>query len=345
VDEVKDAIYEHHPDVVAIELDRGRYISLREKMNGIERDDAISVTKIIKENKVGLFFVSTLLSYFQSKIGADVDVAPGSEMIGAIEASEDLEIPIALIDRDVNVTLQRALNKMGFMEKAKFAYGLLASILGFDDEEDWTDPSYHGLTVSKTGYTEDVNWEGIFNSIVLDKDNYPDDNLMDSTPGTGNIDNDNFNNDSYYDTPPANGSGDIGKDNYGNDGAYDNNIGNVGADKETLPDDDQYDDSAGNGDINKDGYSEDASYDPNNSSDMDKGGYSDDDSYDDEEGSGSVDKGGYSDDESYDKPYGTGGFDKGEHPDEDTSYDLDEGEGDINKEDFSDEQNYDNDNI
>jgi pheromone shutdown-related protein TraB len=136
VDEVKDAIYEHHPDVVAIELDRGRYISLREKMNGIERDDAISVTKIIKENKVGLFFVSTLLSYFQSKIGADVDVAPGSEMIGAIEASEDLEIPIALIDRDVNVTLQRALNKMGFIEKMKFMFSLIASVLGFDDEEE-----------------------------------------------------------------------------------------------------------------------------------------------------------------------------------------------------------------
>ena len=136
VDEVKDAIYEHHPDVVAIELDRGRYISLREKMNGIERDDTISVTKIIKENKVSLFFVSTLLSYFQSKVGADVDVAPGSEMIGAIEASEDLEIPIALIDRDVNVTLQRALNKMGFIEKMKFLVSLIASALGYDDGED-----------------------------------------------------------------------------------------------------------------------------------------------------------------------------------------------------------------
>ena len=110
VNEVKDAIYEQQPDVVAIELDRGRYIRLKKQMMGIEEDDTISVSQIIKENKVSLFFTSTLLGYFQSKIGADLDVAPGSEMIGAIEASEDLEIPIALIDRDVNVTLQRALN-------------------------------------------------------------------------------------------------------------------------------------------------------------------------------------------------------------------------------------------
>lgn len=136
VNEVKDTIYEQHPDVVAIELDRGRYVKLKKQMMGVEEDDTISVTRIIKENKVGLFFTSTLLGYFQSKIGADVDVAPGSEMIGAIEASEDLQIPIALIDREINTTLQRALNKMGFMEKAKFAYGLIASILGFDDEEE-----------------------------------------------------------------------------------------------------------------------------------------------------------------------------------------------------------------
>ena len=136
VNEVKDAIYEQQPDVVAIELDRGRYTKLKKQMMGIEEDEAISVTRIIKENKVGLFFTSTLLSYFQSKIGADVDVAPGSEMIGAIEASEDLGIPIALIDRDVNVTLQRALNKMGFIEKAKFLFGLIGSVFGFGDEDD-----------------------------------------------------------------------------------------------------------------------------------------------------------------------------------------------------------------
>lgn len=136
VNEVKDAIYEHHPDVVAIELDRGRFTRLKQEMMGIEQDDTISVTKIIKENKVSLFFTTTLLSYFQSKIGADVDVAPGSEMIGAIEASEDLGIPIALIDRDISITLQRALNKMGFIEKAKFMFGLLASVFGFGDEDE-----------------------------------------------------------------------------------------------------------------------------------------------------------------------------------------------------------------
>ena len=136
VNEVKDAIYEQHPEIVAIELDKGRYTKIRQQMQGIEEDETISVTKIIKENKVALFLTTTLLSYFQSKIGEDVDVKPGAEMVGAIEVCQDMGIPIALIDRDIGTTLQRALNKMGFIEKAKFIFGLIASVLGFGDEED-----------------------------------------------------------------------------------------------------------------------------------------------------------------------------------------------------------------
>ena len=133
VEEVKDKIYEIQPDRVAIELDFGRYTKLKKSMMGIEEDEPISVTKIIKENKVGLFFVTTILSHFQSKIGDEVDVDPGSEMIGAIEAAEDLDIPIALIDRDINITLERALNRMSFIDKIKFLYGIL--VTDTDDEE------------------------------------------------------------------------------------------------------------------------------------------------------------------------------------------------------------------
>lgn len=139
VEEVKDAIYEQQPDIVAIELDRGRYNRIRNEMAGIKEDSHISVTQIIKENKIGVFLASTLLGYFQSKIGEDVDVKPGSEMIGAIEAAEDLKIPIALIDRDINITLQRALNKMTFKEKASFLWSTLVGFFKKDELEEELD--------------------------------------------------------------------------------------------------------------------------------------------------------------------------------------------------------------
>ena len=134
-DEVRAAILEDLPDVVAIELDRGRYQRLMNERNGIVEDDSIHITKIIKENKVGVFLVTTILSYMQNKIGEDVDIKPGSEMIAAVEASEEIGCRLALIDRDINITLQRVLNSMSTWEKLKFLYGIVASVFSSDEEE------------------------------------------------------------------------------------------------------------------------------------------------------------------------------------------------------------------
>ena len=134
VEEVKNAIYEQNPEVVAIELDIGRYERLMKEQAGIEEDEEISVTNVIKENKVGLFVASGILTYIQSKIGEDVDVKPGSEMIGAIEAANEIGAKIALIDRDINITLQRALNEMSLWEKLKFMMSAVFSLFASDDD-------------------------------------------------------------------------------------------------------------------------------------------------------------------------------------------------------------------
>ena len=134
-DEVRAAILEDQPDVVAIELDRGRYLKLMNQMNGIEEDDTIHITKIIKENKVGVFLVTTLLSYMQNKIGEDVDIKPGAEMVSAVEAAQEIGCKISLIDRDINITLQRVLNSMSTWEKLKFIYGLVSSLFSSEEEE------------------------------------------------------------------------------------------------------------------------------------------------------------------------------------------------------------------
>ncbi|KZX17690.1 TraB family protein [Methanobrevibacter cuticularis] len=135
VEEVKDAIYEQQPEVVAIELDKGRYERLLQEAAGMEEaDEEISVTGIIKENKVGLFVASGILTYIQSKIGEDLDIKPGSEMIAAMEAANDVGAKIALIDRDINITLQRALNQMSSWEKLKFLFSSVWSLFSSGDE-------------------------------------------------------------------------------------------------------------------------------------------------------------------------------------------------------------------
>ena len=133
VEEVKNTIYEQHPEIVAIELDRGRYTRLKNEMMGIEEDDTISVSKIIKEEKG--YTPDFLIPRDKGIACFDADKLNGDIHYRKWQTG-DLEIPIALIDREINTTLQRALNKMGFVEKLKFAFSLLTSIFSSDEEDE-----------------------------------------------------------------------------------------------------------------------------------------------------------------------------------------------------------------
>src|SRR5512145_476319 len=83
VEEVKNAILEDKPEVVAVELDAGRYQRLVQEKLGVEEKTDISISDIIKGDNIGLFLVSGLLTYMQKKIGNDLGVKPGSEMLVA----------------------------------------------------------------------------------------------------------------------------------------------------------------------------------------------------------------------------------------------------------------------
>ena len=172
VDEVRAAIFEDQPDVVAIELDRGRYQKLMNEKNGVVEDDQIHIIKIIKENKVGVFLVTTILSYMQNKIGEDVDIKPGAEMVGAIEAAEEVGCKIALIDRDINITLQRVLNSMTTWEKMKFIYGLLGSVFSSEEEEiDIEELKEQSNIEQAMEYFKEVS-PGAYNALVKERDAY-----------------------------------------------------------------------------------------------------------------------------------------------------------------------------
>jgi pheromone shutdown-related protein TraB len=128
IEEVKAAILEIEPDLVAVELDLARYNNLLNEKMGENQQKDVKVRELIKNDQLTIFVVSKFLSYMQKRIGEDVGVKPGSEMMVAIEAAEEVRARVVLIDRDIQVTLKRALNQMSLWEKLKFASGLLGSI-------------------------------------------------------------------------------------------------------------------------------------------------------------------------------------------------------------------------
>lgn len=127
VDEVRNAIRKLKPDIVAVELCRARYDSLK---GNVPETNQVPIKEILTEGKVYYYLVHWLLAYVQKKIGEDMGVKPGSEMISAIEEAEASGAKVALIDRDIQVTLQRFWGRMKFMEKIKMLGSLVGGLIG-----------------------------------------------------------------------------------------------------------------------------------------------------------------------------------------------------------------------
>ena len=123
VDEVKAAIEEFKPDVVAIELDEGRFQGLKKQLKNPE------IEEILEAKNFNELLMQWLLSFIQRKIGMDVGVDPGSEMKAAIAEAESRNIPLAMIDRDIRITLKRFWSSMPIIEKLKMGYSFVGSLI------------------------------------------------------------------------------------------------------------------------------------------------------------------------------------------------------------------------
>jgi pheromone shutdown-related protein TraB len=130
VDEVREAIDEFSPQVVAVELDPGRYAALKEE----ERSEE-TVTDLLKGGNFSQLLVQWLLAYLQRRIGMDVGVEPGADMMAAVEEAEARNLPVIFADRDIRITLARFWGLMTLWEKMKMVGAILASVAGIGGEE------------------------------------------------------------------------------------------------------------------------------------------------------------------------------------------------------------------
>lgn len=131
VNEVRQAIETYKPDIVAVELCQRRYDTITKK----EKWENTPVTSLIKSNNAYFMLAQTYLSSIQRRLGEEYGVEPGSEMIAAIQEAKKQNIKVALVDRDITVTLKRAWFKMGIREKFSVIWEFLKAMLGYNTEE------------------------------------------------------------------------------------------------------------------------------------------------------------------------------------------------------------------
>jgi pheromone shutdown protein TraB len=119
VREVEETIEAERPDVVAVELDEGRYRQLQG-----ETPDDLDAGDLLRGNTVFQFIAYWMLSYVQARMGEKFDIQPGADMLAAVETAEEYGLDVALVDRDIQTTIQRFWRRMGFVEKLRMVGGL-----------------------------------------------------------------------------------------------------------------------------------------------------------------------------------------------------------------------------
>ena len=127
---VEKIIREEKPDAVGLELCLPRYTQL---VSGKKWQET-NITDVVKQGNTYLFLLNIMLSAFQRKIGKQLGLKPGEEMLAASKIAEDMKIPVSLLDRDIKVTLKRAFEKMSLGEKLKLGYATMLGFFGVGEE-------------------------------------------------------------------------------------------------------------------------------------------------------------------------------------------------------------------
>jgi pheromone shutdown-related protein TraB len=122
VDEVRTVIAETKPDVVCVELCKGRYDALTK--DSAFRD--LDVWKVVREGKTLYLLGHLALASYQRRLGEELGVRPGAELLAAAEAAQEKAIPVELIDRDIHITLRRTWKNIGLWKRMMLVWSLFA---------------------------------------------------------------------------------------------------------------------------------------------------------------------------------------------------------------------------
>lgn len=123
LEEVEGIIKSTKPQVVALELDRNRFIGIQNK----ELKKKPGITDIKQLGFKGYIF-ALIGGYVEKKLGSQVGVSPGDEMLKAVEAASSVEAKIALIDQDIKITLKNFSRTLTWKERGRFLVDIIKQL-------------------------------------------------------------------------------------------------------------------------------------------------------------------------------------------------------------------------
>jgi len=112
-------------DAVAIEL----CFSRQRAMLDPDAMSKLDLFSVIRRGQAPMVAASLALGAYQQRLADQYGIEPGAEMRAAIDGALDQGLPLALIDRDIGVTLRRTYRAVPWWQRMGLVGGLFASVM------------------------------------------------------------------------------------------------------------------------------------------------------------------------------------------------------------------------
>ena len=124
VDDVRETIAALKPDAVCVELCPARHSAM------MQRDTwrRMNIFRVIRQKKAAFLLAQLVLSSFYKRIGDQLGVQPGAEMLEGIQQCERVGAALVLADRAIDITLKRVWAALSLWNKIKMMVHLAAGI-------------------------------------------------------------------------------------------------------------------------------------------------------------------------------------------------------------------------
>ncbi len=156
-------------DVVCIELCQSRFNAITDP-NALAKMDLFDV---IRSGKASMVTASLALGSYQQRMAEQLGIEPGLEMKTAIKFSNEQNLILELIDREVGTTLKRVYHNVPFWKRLYIISGLFTSVVSREtvsEEEIEKLKSGDLLETTFAQFSEDAN--DLFVPLIDERDQY-----------------------------------------------------------------------------------------------------------------------------------------------------------------------------
>ena len=156
-------------DTVAIELCASR----QRAMVDPEAMGKLDLFSVIRSGKVPMVAASLALGAFQQRLADQYGIEPGAEMRAAIDGALDRGLTLALIDREIGLTLRRAYKAVPWWQRTELIAGLFAGVMSKDKIEESEIEKLKEGDVLETTFSEFAEQSvAIYGPVIDERDRY-----------------------------------------------------------------------------------------------------------------------------------------------------------------------------